>query len=272
MKNKSKTGIILAIAITIATIGVIAIILFQGDRDTGEGASDGHRGVLGRDQVRSTDDSDRKAQSKRPRVPRTPQYRSVEDAEQALLDFDLSAIMEGDQEEGKRCLANLQELVANIPEAYYSELAASFGQGAENDLGRYFRQMAIYQEWGRKNLESAFADISNVEDKRLFYKALHSVLVGAADTNAAAAMKMAEGIDIEPGGFGDSERIDLMDTIYDSWVESDSFSALEWTKQASVPDKRREQWIGDGLRAWSKKDLDAAERWRVKENFEGFKP
>jgi len=263
---KSNTNLISAIAIAIVIIGVIAFILWQGDTPGSD------RGGQAGNQARSTSDRDLTAQSKAPRVPRTPRFQSVEDAEQALQDFDLTAIKGSDQEEAKRCFDRLIALAANIPEVYYSELAASIGQGAENDLDRLFKQMAIYQEWGRKNLESAVADLANVEGERLFYKALHRVLVGAMDTNAAAAMNLAETIDIEPGGLSDRERIDLMDTIYDSWVESDSFSALEWARQASVPDKRRDQWIADGLRAWSKKEPDAAERWRVKENFEGFDP
>ena len=78
-----------------------------------------HQGGQAREQDRSTDDRDREAPSRAPRVPRTAQFQSVEDAEQALPDFDLTA-MGGDQEEGKRCLGRLMDLVANIPEAYYS--------------------------------------------------------------------------------------------------------------------------------------------------------
>ena len=61
-----------------------------------------------------------------------------------------------------------------------------------------------------------------------------------------------------------------MDSIFDTWIESDPFGAVEWAKQAQVPDKRRNQWIDDGLRNWSKKDPEAAEKWRKQENFKGF--
>lgn len=263
---KTKNSLISAVVIILVTIGAIAYVVRQKDHGTVSDIPGSHRESSNWERAQTTDDRLRKARS------RTPRIQSVEDAQQALLELDLAAVMGNDRDEAERCSNRLKALVAEIPEAHYSALAAAFGKGANNDFQGYIRQMAIYQEWGRKDLESAFADLSNVEDKRLFQKALHNVLVGAMDTDAAAAMKLAETIEIEPGGFRDSDRIDLMDTIYDNWVESDSQSALDWAKQAKVPDKRRNQWIADGLRAWSKKDPDAAERWRMKEKFEGFEP
>jgi hypothetical protein len=95
------------------------------------------------------------------------------------------------------------------------------------------------------------------------------VFVGAADSNPNAAMRMAETLDIETKGeFGEFERIDLMDSIFDRWVQSDPFNAVEWAKQAAVPERRRDQWIADGLRAWTEQDPYAAERWRQNENLE----
>ena len=263
---RSKAALISGLSISIATVGTIAFFLRPGDQGTVDDAPGSNRGNQRTSQARSTDDHDLTALS------RLPRFQSVEDAEQALLEFDLTAIKGGDQEEAKRCYDRFRNLVARIPEAYYSELAARFGQGADHDLDRLLGQMAIYQEWGRKSLEAACADLSNIENERRFYKALHAVLIGATDVNVEEAMKLAETIDIEPGEFGDFERSDLMDTIYDKWIESDPSSALEWAKQVQVADKRRDQWIADGLRAWHEKDPDAAERWRGRENFERSKP
>ena len=266
MVMKSKANLVSALTLIIATVGIIAYSLRPGDKGTLEDVSGNDREHQGTAQARSTDDHDLTALS------RPPRFQSIDDAEQALLDFDLTATKGSDREEAKRCFDRFRNLVARVPEAYYSELAARIGQGADNDLDRLLGQMAIYQEWGRKNLEAACADLSNIENERRFYKALHSVLIGATDVNVGEAMKLAETIVIEPGGFGDFERVDLMDTIYDNWIESDPSSALEWVKQAQVSDKRRSQWISDGLRAWHKRDPDGAEGWREKENFEGLVP
>ena len=194
-------------------------------------------------------------------------FESLEEAEQALLDFDMDFIRENDPADARRGIYRLRSLVARIPEGHYSELAARFGEGADNDLQRFFLQMAIYQEWGRMNLEAALADLPNIEEARQHEKALHSVFVGATDLDGEAAMVKAMTLDIEtPGEFGDSERIDLMDSIFDTWIESDPFAALQWAREASVPAKRRDQWIDDGLRTWGEKDPDAARRWREQQN------
>ena len=194
---------------------------------------------------------------------RDTKFESVEEAEQALQDFDMSFVREVDPEKARQGLLRFRSIVGRIPDAYYSELAARFGKGADNDIDRYVRQMAIYQEWGREDLDAALADLSGIEDEKLFLKALQSVFVGATDLDGQAAIARAEILDIEtPGEFGEFERTDLMDSIFDTWIESDPFSALQWAKQAPVPEKRRDQWINDGLRVWDEKDPHGARKWR----------
>ena len=190
-------------------------------------------------------------------------FSSVEEAEQALLNADMSFIRTRDQEDIRRGFYRLRALAGRIPEEYYSELTARFGECADKNIERHFTQMAIYQVWGRSDVDAALADVSGINDYRRHLKAVHSVFVGAADEDVEAAMRMAETRDIKsPGEFGDRQRIDLMDTIYDLWIESDPSNAIQWAQQAEVPDKRREQWINDGLRAWKEIDPAAAERWR----------
>jgi hypothetical protein len=102
-------------------------------------------------------------------------------------------------------------------------------------------------------------------------KALENVFRGSTEADAGAAMKRAETLTITaPHELGDDERISLLDAIVDTWIESDPFSAVEWAKQAQIPDKPRNQWIEDGLRTWGKKDPDAAERWRKQQNLQGI--
>lgn len=128
----------------------------------------------------------------------------------------MNFMRESDPAEARRGIYRLRSLVAKIPEEHYSELAANFGEGADNNLQRHLLQMAIYQEWGRMNLEAARADLSNVEEARRHEKALHGVFVGATDVDGKAAMVKAMTLDIEtPGEFGDSERIDLIDSIFE---------------------------------------------------------
>jgi hypothetical protein len=263
---KTKATLVSAAVIALAAIGTTAYVVNRGnDRSEKETQGADHRNLAG--QANPGDDRDRKARQREPR------FQSVEEAEQALLDFDMTPIYGSDREEAKRCLYRFRSLAARIPEAFYSELAARLGEGADSNLERHFRQMALYQEWGRVDFEAALADLSRIKDERRHSKALHSVFVGATEPDARAAMKRAETLDIEtPGELGDAERIDLMDTIFDTWIESDPFSAVEWARQAPAPDKRRDQWIADGLRAWDKKDPDAAGKWRKRENFKGFKP
>ncbi|MCH7227812.1 sigma-70 family RNA polymerase sigma factor [Verrucomicrobiaceae bacterium E54] len=263
---KTKAILISAIVVTLAAVGTTTYILSQEDDGTGRETLDADR--------RGTASQGNPANDPTGKVrERESRFQSLEEAEQALLDFDLMPIREGDREESQRCALRYRALVARIPEAYYGELAARLGEGADQDLMRYLRQMALYQEWGRLDLDAALADLSGIDNVRLHSKALHNAFVGAADADPIATMRLAETLEIEtPDEFGESERIDLMDTIFDFWIESDPFSAVQWAKQASVPEKRRDQWIADGLRAWREQDPDAAEKWRRSENFEGFVP
>lgn len=183
----------------------------------------------------------------------------------------MTPLFGSDLEEAKRCSYRLRNLSAKIPSTYFSELTARFRKGSESDLKDYFRQMALYTEWGRLDSEAALADLSRIDDAKMHSKALERVFMGITEADAKAAMKKAETLVIAaPHELGDSARISLMDAIFDAWIESDPFSAVEWAKQAQVPDKRRNQWIDDGLRTWSQKDPDAAERWRKQESIEGI--
>lgn len=243
-------------------VGGVAIALLIKGLNQGEGGAEGDDGSVHRNggvapRVGSPDSSDGRARM------REPKFESVEEAEQALLDFDMSFIRAGDKEEGRRGLYRLRSLAGRIPEAYYGELTSRFGEGSANDLNRYFLQMAVYQEWGRVDLEAALVDVSGIEEEPRYFKALHSAFVGAVDSDAAAAMERVLTIEIHTSSeFGDLKRIDLMDSVFDTWIESDPFSALEWAREAPVPDKRRDQWVRDGLQAWTEQDPEAAERWR----------
>ena len=178
-------------------------------------------------------------------------------------------LRETDPQKAKQGLLRFRSIVGRIPEAYYSQLAARFGQGAADNLDRYVRQMGIYQAWGRQDLDAALADLSTIEDERLFLKALQSVFVGATDLDGQVAMQRAETLEIEtPGDFGEFQRTDLMDSVFDTWVQSDPFSAMQWATEAAVPDKRRDQWISDGLRAWDETDPHAARKWREQQGYE----
>lgn len=198
---------------------------------------------------------------------REGKFGSLEDAETALLGFDLSFIRSGKREDAETGIYRLRNLVARIPDTYYGELIQRVGEGNSKDLSGYMLQMAIYQEWGRMDLDAALRNLPRMEDPKLREKALHNAFVGAADTDAPRAMSNAKDLDFEMmGDFSAVQRIDLMDSIFDFWIESDPDEALEWAKEADVSDKRRKQWIDDGLRAWSSKDPAAAERWRKQEH------
>jgi hypothetical protein len=75
-------------------------------------------------------------------------------------------------------------------------------------------------------------------------------------------MKLAETLEIEPDRINELTRSRLMDAIFDQWIKTDPASALNWARQANAPDQRRQQWITDGLRVWSRQDPESAERWR----------
>lgn len=199
--------------------------------------------------------------------PEAPKYQSVDEAEQALLKFDFNSIFHGDSEDSKRPFHQLRKLCSEIPISYYSELTNRLGEGASDNLVRFFCQMALYQEWGRMDFDAALANLVGIKDDKIHEKALSNVFLGSAEVSMEAAMKKAETLEIEaPGGFDANKRSKLMDSIFDSWIESDPFSAIQWAEQASVPKQRRDQWIADGLRAWMKKDPDAAEKWNNQRN------
>jgi hypothetical protein len=86
------------------------------------------------------------------------------------------------------------------------------------------------------------ADLSRIDDAKMHSSALENVFRGSAEGNALAAMKKAETLVIEtPHELSYNGRISLMDAIFDTWIESDPLSAVEWAKQAQVPAKSRDQ-------------------------------
>ena len=261
---KTKATLIAAAVIALAAIGTTAYVIQQRNDGTGKEAQN-----AGRPDAVSQDNPSGDPRGKA--RTRAPQFQSIEEAEQALLDFDLKPLSGPSNKESEQCLYRYQSLTARIPKSYYSELARRLGglpekgieaEGVGQTIQQFIRQMALYQEWGRVDFDAALADLSNIGDKKAHSKALHNVFVGAMGADPLATMKKAETLEIKtPGQFGDFERIDLMDTIFDHWIQSDAFSALEWARQAVVPAKRRDQWIADGLRAWNEKDPAAAAKW-----------
>jgi RNA polymerase sigma factor (sigma-70 family) len=258
---KTKATFVIAILLVFATVGTTAYIVTHDDAGTQtEAQGTDYRNLAG--PTESRDGKNRE---------RVPQFQSIEEAERALIDFDLTPLFGSDQEEAKRCSYRLRSLAAKIPKAYFGELTARFRKGSDSNLKDYFRQMALYTEWGRLDFEAALADLPRIDDAKMHSKALEEVFVGTTETDAKAAMKRAETLVIAaPHELGDPARISLMDAIFDGWIESDPFSAVEWARQAQVPDKSRNQWIDDGFRKWSKKDPDAAERWRKQHNLQGI--
>ncbi len=257
---KTKATLVAAILLALAAVGTSAYVVNHGNAVTqgeAEGADPGSPAPA--------EGRDGKTRQ------RAPQFQSIEEAEQALIAFDLAPIFGSDLEEAKRCSYRLRGLAAKIPNSYFSELAARFRKGSDRDLKDYFRQMALYMEWGRLDFEAALADLPRIDNAKMHSKALERVFVGTTEADARAAMKRAETLVLAaPHELGDPARISLMDAIFDTWIESDPFGAVEWAKQALVPDMRRNQWIDDGLRTWGKKDPEAAEKWRKQENFKGF--
>lgn len=268
---KTKAMFITAAVIALATIGTTTYVIEKSHEGTGK-ESGNPRNLNVASQDMPANDQSGKARA------RAGEFQSLEEAEQALLVFDLTPMITGNNAaEAEQCRFRYRSLIARIPQSYYSELARRMGEGNVDQsrkdedvekgpgqtLQQFIRQMALYQEWGRVDFEAAFADLSNIEKVKTHSKALHNVFVGAMEADPPAAMKKAESLDIKmPGEFGESERIDLMDTIFDHWIGSDPFSAIEWARQAAVPAKRRDQWIADGLRAWNKMDPAAAAKWR----------
>ena len=260
---KTKVALVSAAVLVLATIGTATYVLTQADDEPGKVAQVEGQPKLPRqtDSVESQRADGRKRSEGRKRA---PQFQSLEEVEQALLDFNLTPIFGGGgitKEEEMLCLNRFLDLTDRIPESYYGQLIRR-QDGPQMNLRQVIRQLALYRAWGRVNFEAALADLPNIKEGKAHSKALHNVFVGTMDADPVAAMKKAETFEIEaPIPFGETERIDLMDTLFDHWIESDPFSALEWAKQATVPVKRRDQWIADGLRAWSKTDPAAAAKW-----------
>jgi len=261
---KTKATLVTAIVVAFAAVGTTVYIV-NDVNDGNAGNPSLKQGADQRNLAGHAEANERQARK------RTPQFQSIEEAEQALMDFDMTPLFGSDREEANRCHYRLRNLSEKIPSAYFSELAARFRKGSDRDLKDYFRQMAIYTAWGRLDFEAALADLSRIDDAKMHSKALENVFRGNMEADAMAAMKKAESLVIEaPHELSDNQRMSLMDSIFDIWIESDPFSAVEWAKQAQVPDKRRNQWINDGLRTWSKKDPDASEKWRKQQNLEGI--
>ncbi len=258
---KTKATLVTAILVALAVVGTTAYVVNHGNG----GTLDVRQGADHRNLAAQADGHDGKTRK------RAPRFQNIEEAEQALIDFDMAPLFGSDQEEAKRCSYRLRSLAAKIPNAYFGELTARFRKGSDSNLKDYFRQMALYTEWGRLDFEAALADLPRIDNAKMHSKALERVFVGTTEADATAAMKRAETLVLAtPHEFGDPARMSLMDAIFDAWIESDPFSAVEWARQAQVPETRRNQWIDDGLRNWSKKDPDAAEKWRKQENFKGF--
>jgi RNA polymerase sigma factor (sigma-70 family) len=277
---KTKATLVTAILVALAVVGTTAYVVNDGNA----GALAVKQGANPPNLARQAEANERKANERKANEPQTrerkareraPQFQSIEEAEQALIDFDLTPIfgsnfLGSDREEAKRCSYRLRSLAAKIPNAYFGELTARFRKGSDRNLKDYFRQMALYTEWGRLDFEAALADLSRIDDAKMHSKALANVFRGSMEADAMAAMKKAEILVIEaPHELSDTQRISLMDSIFDNWIESDPFGAVEWAKQAQVPEKRRNQWIEDGLRNWSKNDPEAAGKWRKQQNLSG---
>lgn len=200
------------------------------------------------------------------RKTREPGIETIDQAEAAMLGFDLDPLLSGNPTESKQCYHRLKRLAASLPQNLYGELCDRLGERSESPLKIYLLRMAIYLEWAKKDLDQAVTDLSEIEDKKLFAKALQNAFTGAAEISPESAMAKAQTLEFpNQRDFEEADRIDLMDSVFDTWIESDPFSAIQWANQAAVPKKRREQWIADGLRAWSKTDPAAAERWSTQD-------
>lgn len=259
MLMNGKAVLISAGAVALLALGIYRVTNHEADPKTVGNAAELQSGLTEDPLTARANSSSRRTNTGKQK------FESIDAAEKALIGFDMSPIFKGaSKEEGQRCVDSLRMLVASIPESYYSELASRLGKGAENNLKRSGLFRAIYQEWGRNDLEAALADLchSEIEDERTFHKTLESVLTGAAETDVTKAMKLAETIEVEPDRINEVTRFHLMDVIFDQWITTDPYEALSWAQQASVPQTQRDQWINDGLRDWSKQDPDAADRWR----------
>jgi len=271
---KTKATLVAAILIALAAVGTTAYIVnagndsIAGSPELKQGADQRH--LAGQPEANERQAREGKARESKTRE-RTPSFQSIEEAAQALIDFDLTPLFGSDREEAKRCSYRLRSLSAKIPRDYYSELTARFRSGSGKNLKDYFRQMALYVEWGRLDLEAALADLPQIDDAKMHSTALENVFRGSAEQDAMVTMKKAEILVIEaPHELSETQRISLMDAIFDTWIESDPFGAVEWAKQAQVPANSRDQWINDGLRTWSEKDPESAEIWRKQQNLEGM--
>lgn len=267
----TKAILISVAVISLATLGTTAYVIRQGNEETlTEPQNTNRPNVVSPSKVVSPPKT--AGYQSAENQPRASKFQSIDEAEQALLDFDLTPIMGNKKEDAEECRRRYQTLTARIPESYYSELASRLGglnkNGPETKSGgqsiqQFIRQMALYQEWGRINFEAALADLSNIEEKKTQLKALNSVFAGAIDADPLGVMKKAQIVEFEaPHKFEDIERLDLMDTIFDRWIQFNPSNALDWAKQADVPAKRRDQWAADGIRAWEKLDPAAAAKWR----------
>lgn len=252
----TKAVLLTAGAVALLTLGISAMINHEpGTGNVGQAVEIPRHKADG-------PQSDQGIPSGRRSSPAKPKFASIDAAEQALLEFDLSPAFAGTpEEEVQRCIDRLRTLVGSIPIAYYSELATRLGKGADKDLKRTALFKAIYREWGRRDLDAALADLSNIADERTFHKTLEGVLTGAAENDVNKAMKLAVTLEIEPDRINERTRSRLMDAIFDQWIKTDPASALNWALQANAPDQRRQQWITDGLRIWSKQDPESAEKW-----------
>ena len=262
---KTKATLVTAILVALAAVGTTVYIVNESN-DSIAGNPEVKQGTDQRNLAGQAEANERKASESKTRQG-TPQFQSIEEAAQALIDFDLTPLFGNDREEAMRCSYRLRNLSAKIPSDFYSELTARFRNGSGKNLKDYFRQMALYTEWGRLDFEAALADLPRIDDAKMHSTAMENVFRGSAEENAMAAMKQAEILVIEaPQELSDTQRMSLMDAIFDTWIESDPFSAVEWAKQAQVPAKSRDQWINDGLRTWREQDPESAEIWRKQQN------
>ncbi len=272
---KTKVTLVTAILVALAAVGTTAYIVNTDNKvNSAEKQEADQRYFAGLSEANERQAREAKSRESKSRQ-RAPQFQSIEEAAQALIAFDLSPLFVGvgggggarAREAEKACYYGLRNLSAKIPRGYYSELTARFRSGSEKNAKDYFRQMALYVEWGRLDFDAALADLSRIDDAKMHSSALENVFRGSAEGNALAAMKKAETLVIDaPHELSYNGRISLMDAIFDTWIESDPLSAVEWAKQAQVPAKSRDQWINDGLRIWNEKDPESAELWRKQQN------
>lgn len=101
---KTKATLVTAILVVIAAVGTTTYVVNHRDAETQGKAPGADPSKL----AAPTEGRERKARE------RTPQFQSIEEAEQALIDFDLTPIFGSDREEANRCSFRLRIMFGSI--------------------------------------------------------------------------------------------------------------------------------------------------------------